>query len=258
MTSTATTATTATPAITPARWALITGASRGIGRAIAVALARDGCSVLLNYRSNHAAAEAAREAALATAAAGVQVRLCPFDVCDAAGVEAAFAGFQQEGLHISVVVNNAGIAADGPFPTQSWEDWERVTRTTLDGFYRVTRPLVMPMVRKRWGRIINISSVSGVIGNRGQVNYSAAKAGLIGATRSLAQELARRKVTVNAVAPGLIETEMIADVPKEVVRHIPMRRIGQPEEVAELVAFLASDKAAYITGQVIGINGGLA
>jgi 3-oxoacyl-[acyl-carrier protein] reductase len=220
-----------------------------------MALARDGYQILLNYRSNVGAAQATRDA---IETAGGKVRLLPFDVRDKIAVDAAFAALQADDVHISVVVNNAGIAADGPFPAQSWEDWEGVTRTTLDGFYHVTRPLVMPMVRKRWGRIINISSVSGVIGNRGQVNYSAAKAGLIGATRSLAQELARRKITVNAVAPGLIQTEMIADVPAEVVRHIPMRRIGQPEEVAELVAFLASDRAAYITGQVIGINGGLA
>ena len=134
-----------------------------------------------------------------------------------------------------------------------------MTRTTLDGFYHVTRPLVMPMVRRRWGRIINISSVSGLIGNRGQVNYSAAKAGLIGATRSLAQEVAKRGVTVNAIAPGLIETDMVKDAPVDaILKVIPMRRLGQPDEVAKLAVFLASDDAAYITGQVIGINGGLA
>ncbi len=181
----------------------------------------------------------------------------PFDVTDGHAVASCLADLLEEGLLIGVVVNNAGVVADAPFPTQTAQDWESVTRTSLDGFFHVTRPLVMPMVRRRWGRIINISSVSGVMGNRGQVNYSAAKAGLIGATRSLSMELARRKITVNAVAPGLIETDMIADVPKEVVRHIPMRRVGQPEEVAALVAFLASDAAAYITGQVIGINGGL-
>lgn len=142
-----------------------------------------------------------------------------------------------------------------------WAEWELVTRTTLDGFFNVTRPLVMPLVRRRHGRIINIASISGVVGNRGQVNYSAAKAGLIGATRSLAQELAKRNITVNAVAPGLIDTEMLKDMPlplEEIKRQIPMRRLGQASEVAKLVAFLASDDAAYITGQVIGINGGLA
>jgi len=160
---------------------------------------------------------------------------------------------------IGVIVNNAGISRDAPFPALSKENWDAVLSTTLSGFYNVTQPLIMPMVRQRWGRIINLTSVSGLVGNRGQVNYSAAKAGLIGATRSLAQELAKREITVNAVAPGLIETDMIKDVPLEhVLPLIPMRRLGQPREVADLVSFLVSDKAAYITGQVISINGGLA
>jgi 3-oxoacyl-[acyl-carrier protein] reductase len=138
------------------------------------------------------------------------------------------------------------------------QDWDIVIRTTLYGFYNVTQPLIMPMVRHRWGRIINMTSVSGLTGNRGQVNYSAAKAGIIGATKALAQEMAKRNITVNAVAPGLIETDMIQDVPLEhVMPMIPMRRLGQPQEVADLVAFLASEKAGYITGQVIGINGGI-
>lgn len=236
-------------------WALVTGASRGIGRAIAIALARDGFPILANGRT---ASPALDDALAAIAAVGGVARAVPFDVSDGAAVTAALSVLQTEGIAIGVVVNNAGITADGPFPAMGFAAWQSVTRTTLDGFYHVTQPLVMPMVRRRWGRIINISSVSGVVGNRGQVNYSAAKAGLIGATRSLAQEVARRGVTVNAVAPGLIETEMIAGLDAEVVRHIPMRRVGQAEEVAALVAFLASDAAAYITGQVIGINGGLA
>lgn len=238
-------------------WALVTGGSRGIGAAIATELARAGHPIYLNFRSNDGAAETTRRN---IEAAGGTVDLCRFDVADAsAAAETMERLLADEARPIGVVVNNAGVARDAAFPAMERDDWERVTRTTLDGFYNVTRPLVMSMVRRRWGRIINISSVSGVTGNRGQVNYSAAKAGLIGATRALAQELAHRGVTVNAVAPGLIDTEMIADAPIDVIlKLIPMRRLGKPEEVASLVAYLASEQASYITGQVIGINGGLA
>ncbi len=235
--------------------ALITGGSRGIGAAIARALARRGHSVIINCRKESDDARAVKQG---IEVEGGRAELCCFDVVDRAAAEREIAKLLAAGEPIGIVVNNAGVVADGPFPTVEPDEWERVTRTTLDGFYNVTRPLVMPMVRARWGRIINISSVAGIIGNRGQVNYSAAKAGLIGATRSLAQELAKRKITVNAVAPGLIETEMTAKLPPDVTEHIPMRRFGKPEEVAALVAFLASDDAAYITGQVIGISGGLA
>ena len=237
--------------------ALITGGSRGIGAAIAAALARAGHPIVLNYHSNETAALATKAA---IEAAGGMVELARFDVADATQTaEAVSRLVADEERPIGILVNNAGIARDAAFPALEQDDWQRVTRTTLDGFFHVTRPLVMPMVRRRWGRIINISSVSGVIGNRGQVNYSAAKAGLIGATRALAQEVAHRGVTVNAIAPGLIETDMTASAPKDVILNLsPMRRFGRVEEVASLAAYLASDDASYITGQVIGVNGGLA
>ena len=235
--------------------ALVTGGSRGIGAAIAKALAAAGHPILLNYRSNDAAAEAVKAD---IESAGGEVRLCKFDVADRAVAPAAVEALVEEGLTIGVLVNNAGIARDESFPQMSWDAWESVTRTTLDGFFNVTRPLVMPMCRKRWGRIINIASVSGVDGNRGQVNYSAAKAGLIGATKALALELAKRKITVNAIAPGLVETEMIESAPVEtILKLIPARRIGKPEEVASLAAWLASEGAAYVTGQCIVMSGGL-
>jgi 3-oxoacyl-[acyl-carrier protein] reductase len=160
---------------------------------------------------------------------------------------------------IEVLVNNAGFTRDNAFPSIPFADWDAVTRTTLDGFYNVTQPLVMPMVRRRYGRIINIASISGVIGNRGQTHYAAAKAGLIAATKSLSKELGKRRITVNAVVPGLIDTDMLKGAPlDEIMKQIPLGRLGQAEEVADLVAFLASAKSGYITGQAIGINGGLA
>jgi 3-oxoacyl-[acyl-carrier protein] reductase len=239
--------------------ALVTGASRGIGAAIAHKLAADGFSVIINYRSNRAAAESVRDA---ITTAGGEATLCPFDIADTEASKAAIEGLLAEGPPITVLVNNAGVVADANFPSMQWEQWRDVTRTSLDGFYNVTHPLVMPMIRQKYGRIITLSSVSGLSGNKGQVNYSAAKAGLVGATRALAIELAKRKITVNAVAPGLIDTEMIGQmmegVPEMIVKTmIPARRLGKPEEVAELVSFLASDRAAYITGQVIRIDGGL-
>jgi 3-oxoacyl-[acyl-carrier protein] reductase len=236
--------------------ALVTGASRGIGAAMAVELAAAGHPIILNYRSNKAAAEAVKDR---IEAAGGRIRMAPFDVSDREAATREVEALLEAEEPIGVIVNNAGVARDKPFPSIEPDDWELVTRTTLDGFYNVTRPLLMPMVRRRWGRIINMTSVSGLVGNRGQVNYSSAKAGLIGATRSLALEVARRGITVNAVAPGLIETDMLKEAPvEEILKMIPMRRLGLPQEVAKLVAFLAGDEASYITGQVIGINGGLA
>lgn len=236
--------------------ALVTGASRGIGAAVARRLAADGFHVVVNYRSEAAQAQAVVEA---IEEAGGSAEAMGFDVRDREATTGALDALLGRESPVEVLVNNAGIASDAPFPALEPEAWETVTRTTLDGFYNVTRPLVMPMVRRRRGRIINISSVSAVMGNRGQVNYAAAKAGLIGATRSLARELGKRRVTVNAVAPGLIDTDMLEGAPVErLLEAVPMQRLGTAQEVAELVGFLASERAGYITGQVIGINGGLA
>jgi 3-oxoacyl-[acyl-carrier protein] reductase len=234
----------------------VTGASRGIGRAIAIALAHDGFDIAVNFNANRAAAEAT---AAAIVAEGGRAHLLPFDVAVRSHVETALESDMKAYGPYWGVVNNAGVVADASFPAMSGETWDRVLRTNLDGFYNVVRPLVMPMVRMRQGgRIVSVSSVAGIAGNRGQVNYSAAKAGLIGATKALAQELAKRGITVNSIAPGLIDTEMLTAAPVEdIVKRIPMRRLGRPEEIAATVAFLFSEGAGYITGQVLSVNGGL-
>lgn len=236
---------------------LITGASRGIGRAIALRLADDGYAVVINYRSRHDAAE--KTASLVRDAGG-EAELVPFDVSDrAAARDAIESDIAARGPFYGAVCN-AGVHQDVAFPGMSEGQWDRVLDTNLGGFYNVLRPLVMPMVRAhKGGRIVTIASAAGTLGNRGQVNYSASKAGLIGGTRALAIELAKRRITVNSVAPGLIETEMIEGMPRdELSRLIPMQRLGQPEEVAGVVSFLFSESASYVTGQVLGVNGGLA
>lgn len=235
---------------------LVTGASRGIGRAIAQALAADGYRVALNYRSNESAA---REVLAAIESAGGEAYLLPFDISNREQTVAALEADVEAAGPFWGVVCNAGTHADAPFPSLTGDEWDRVIHTNLDGFYNVLKPLVMPMIQgRKGGRIVTLSSISGITGNRGQTNYAATKAGIIAATKSLAQELAKRKITVNSVAPGLIETDMVSDVPRDIVmKNIPMRRFGKPEEVASLVSYLFSEGAGYITGQVISINGGM-
>jgi 3-oxoacyl-[acyl-carrier protein] reductase len=235
---------------------LITGASRGIGRAIALQLAQAGFPVVLNYRQRR---EEAEKTQAMVRDLGGDAALLPFDVADREACAGALEPDLAANGAFFGVVCNAGVHEDAPFPGLTGEAWDRVIRTNLDGFYNVVQPLVMPMVRTRsGGRIVTIASASGVMGNRGQVNYSASKAGLIGATRALALELAKREITVNSVAPGLIETEMTEGIPvEEVSRLIPMQRMGKPEDVAAVVGFLFSSEASYITGQVISVNGGL-
>jgi 3-oxoacyl-[acyl-carrier protein] reductase len=238
------------------RCILVTGSSRGIGRAIALRLAADGFDIAVHCHSGVAAAQ---ETATAIEVLGRQARILQFDIADRMATgHALLADIEANGVYYGVVCN-AGITRDNAFPAISGEDWDAVIHTNLDSFYNVLNPLMMPMIRaKRGGRIITLSSVSGVMGNRGQVNYSASKAGIIGATKALALELAKRKITVNCIAPGLIETDMVDDLPiDEVMKMVPMRRLGKAEEVAGLASYLCSDEAAYITRQVISVNGGL-
>lgn len=235
---------------------LVTGSSRGIGRAIALRLARDGFDIVLHCRQRRDDAETVADEIRAL---GRQARVLGFDVTDRNAARAALeADIEQHGAYYGVICN-AGITADAAFPALTDDDWDNVIHTGLDGFYNVLKPLTMPMIRRRApGRIVVMSSVSGLMGNRGQVNYSAAKAGLIGATKALAVELAKRRITVNCVAPGLIDTDMTEGIAQdEAFKAIPMQRTGTDEEVAGTVSFLCSADAAYITRQVIAVNGGM-
>ena len=240
------------------KYALVTGGSRGLGRAVCLAIAKKGIPVIGNYQSNE---EAARKVQADIEALGGQATLMKFDVSKADEVEQALDAWQDshEGDYIAYLVNNAGIRRDNVMFMMPEDDWHAVISTSLDGFFHVTRKLLPKMMqRKHGGRIVNMSSLSGLKGMQGQVNYSAAKAALIGATKALALETAARAVTVNAVAPGFIDTDMTKELPQDELKElVPMKRFGRPEEVAALVGFLLSDEAAYITGEVISINGGL-
>jgi 3-oxoacyl-[acyl-carrier protein] reductase len=236
--------------------ALVTGGSGAIGQAVCRALAQAGHEVWVHANSGAGRAEACADE---IAAAGGRAHAIAFDVTDPVASAAALARILETGP-VQILVNNAGVHDDAPMAGMSHAQWKRVLDVTLDGFFNVTQPLLLPMIRTRHGRIVNMSSVSGLMGNRGQVNYAAAKAGLIGATRALAQELASRGITVNAVAPGVIDSPMLGDAfgPERIKQLVPAQRAGTADEVAGMVAYLVSDAAAYVTGQVLSINGGIA
>lgn len=238
------------------KYALVTGGSRGIGRAICMQLARDGYNIIINYKSNHTAAE---KTLSQIEQEGGSAELLPFDVTNPRAVNAALDQWftSNPNEYIEVLVNNAGITQNAIFLDMEPEQWHRVIDTSLNGFYYITRRVLLEMVMHHKGRIINMSSVIGIQGMRGSTNYATAKAALIGATKSLAIEVAPKKITVNAIAPGAVDTGIMEEEMKQMaIMHNPMRRLGEPEEVADLVSFLVSDKASYITGQVIGIDGG--
>ena len=235
--------------------AIVTGASRGIGRATAVELAKAGYFVVINYKSNEVAAIETLKLVESTGGAG---EIMKFDVADGTQTSNGIKAIIERHKKIQVLVNNAGITADGLFMMLGEDEWDNVINTTLKGFYNVTKPVLREMAKAKCGSIVSVSSVAGIMPNRGQTNYAAAKAGLIGASRSLSKEVARFGIRINVVAPGLIETEMVKNAPvAEIKKAIPMERLGKPEEVASVIRFLCSDDASYMTGQVVGINGGI-
>ena len=240
------------------RVAIVTGGGRGIGRAVAVRLAREGAQVAISYRSNDAAAE---EAAEEVRGAGVRCEIFKGDVAEPGDVKALFDGVTEAFGRVDILVNNAGVTRDNLMMRMKEEEFDEVLRTNLKGTYLCTRAAMRPMVRARWGRIINVSSVVGLVGNAGQANYAASKAGIIGFTKSVAREVAQRGITANVVAPGYVETELTGGLPegtKDQIRaQVPAGRFGEPEEVAEVVAFLAGEGAGYLTGQTLAVDGGM-
>ena len=236
------------------KWILITGASRGIGKGIAHYLANKGYNLVLHCSKDSSRLDTLRKELEIN---GIKTRTIAFDTKNREECAQVLSDdIQKNGIYYGIVLN-AGIAKDNPFPAMEDSDWDDVLTTNLDGFYNVLKPLIMPLIQARQGRIVVMSSISGQCGNRGQVNYSASKAGLIGAAKALSQEVAKRKITVNCIAPGIIDTEMTTEIPEDIIKQVPLKRMGTTKEVASLVNYLLSEDAGYITGQVIGVNGGL-
>jgi 3-oxoacyl-[acyl-carrier protein] reductase len=233
---------------------LITGSSRGIGKACAKYLAQNGYNIVLHCSKDATRLDTLQSEIIST---GVECRTLEFDVKNREECrKTLLKDIDKNGIYYGIV-SNAGIASDNPFPILEDEQWDSVLNTNLGGFYNVVKPLIMPLIQAKIGRIVVMSSISGLTGNRGQVNYSASKAGLIGAVKALSREVAKRKITVNCVAPGIIESDMTKEIPEDVIKQIPLKRIGYPKEVASLVNYLMSEDSGYITGQVISVNGGL-